>query len=120
MIASSFIMEGSAPPLHSYNVILRQSDEDCRRISTANRSEEHTSELQSPDHLVCRLLLEKKKGVANILPEHKYLLGLVLAHGLGSRLLFTREDYICWCGLPAIRDVYGRSEDVLIAGPIWS
>src|SRR5258708_18780390 len=26
----------------------------------ASRSEEHTSELQSPDHLVCRLLLEKK------------------------------------------------------------
>src|SRR5258708_16109501 len=28
---------------------------------TAERSEEHTSELQSPDHLVCRLLLDKKK-----------------------------------------------------------
>src|SRR5258708_16765528 len=28
---------------------------------TGSRSEEHTSELQSPDHLVCRLLLEKKK-----------------------------------------------------------
>src|SRR5258708_17596512 len=28
---------------------------------TCSRSEEHTSELQSPDHLVCRLLLEKKK-----------------------------------------------------------
>src|SRR5260363_249930 len=28
----------------------------------AMRSEEHTSELQSPDHLVCRLLLEKKKN----------------------------------------------------------
>src|SRR5438552_13671609 len=27
------------------------------------RSEEHTSELQSPDHLVCRLLLEKKKAM---------------------------------------------------------
>src|SRR5258708_15380713 len=27
------------------------------------RSEEHTSELQSPDHLVCRLLLEKKNNV---------------------------------------------------------
>src|SRR5947208_16629569 len=27
-----------------------------------DRSEEHTSELQSPDHLVCRLLLEKKKN----------------------------------------------------------
>ena len=30
-------------------------------ISRCGRSEEHTSELQSPDHLVCRLLLEKKK-----------------------------------------------------------
>src|SRR5258708_11215192 len=29
----------------------------------AFRSEEHTSELQSPDHLVCRLLLEKKKAL---------------------------------------------------------
>src|SRR5258708_16011475 len=29
--------------------------------SENDRSEEHTSELQSPDHLVCRLLLEKKK-----------------------------------------------------------
>src|SRR5258708_21725704 len=27
------------------------------------RSEEHTSELQSPDHLVCRLLLEKKNNI---------------------------------------------------------
>src|SRR5947208_13387303 len=32
------------------------------RTWPANRSEEHTSELQSPDHLVCRLLLEKKKA----------------------------------------------------------
>src|SRR5258708_28187288 len=30
-------------------------------ITSVERSEEHTSELQSPDHLVCRLLLEKKK-----------------------------------------------------------
>src|SRR5207244_10690786 len=38
----------------------------CDRILRSNniifcRSEEHTSELQSPDHLVCRLLLGKKK-----------------------------------------------------------
>src|SRR6267154_5557519 len=31
------------------------------RAQRAPRSEEHTSELQSPVHLVCRLLLEKKK-----------------------------------------------------------
>src|SRR5258708_21379193 len=37
------------------------------------RSEEHTSELQSPDHLVCRLLLEKKNGVAHTLSAHTRL-----------------------------------------------
>src|ERR1039458_10628355 len=34
---------------------------DCAENIIANRSEEHTSELQSLRHLVCRLLLEKKK-----------------------------------------------------------
>src|SRR5258708_21535974 len=34
-----------------------------------SRSEEHTSELQSPDHLVCRLLLEKKNFVKTRLLE---------------------------------------------------
>src|SRR5690348_17421832 len=33
----------------------------ARRVRRHRRSEEHTSELQSPVHLVCRLLLEKKK-----------------------------------------------------------
>src|SRR5258708_36682221 len=33
----------------------------CMHCYFSVRSEEHTSELQSPDHLVCRLLLEKKK-----------------------------------------------------------
>src|SRR6266581_5197240 len=35
------------------------------------RSEEHTSELQSPVHLVCRLLLEKKKKIIYIEDYHK-------------------------------------------------
>src|SRR5690348_17737544 len=35
--------------------------------SSSSRSEEHTSELQSPVHLVCRLLLEKKKYSYNII-----------------------------------------------------
>src|SRR5258708_18704551 len=37
------------------------------------RSEEHTSELQSPDHLVCRLLLEKKK-------KHEKISSITCAH----------------------------------------
>src|SRR5258708_26302931 len=39
---------------------------ECIDLEDASeRSEEHTSELQSPDHLVCRLLLEKKKKTRN-------------------------------------------------------
>src|SRR6185436_11034812 len=40
-----------------------RADDQPRRghVGARPRSEEHTSELQSPDHLVCRLLLEKKK-----------------------------------------------------------
>src|SRR5258708_13708216 len=41
-----------------------------RSASPTSRSEEHTSELQSPDHLVCRLLLEKKKNAHNYEPKH--------------------------------------------------
>src|SRR2546426_5352828 len=36
-------------------------DGDAQVFRSARRSEEHTSELQSPCNLVCRLLLEKKK-----------------------------------------------------------
>src|SRR5258708_8928069 len=43
----------------SWSVPLPRSSQRCDAL--APRSEEHTSELQSPDHLVCRLLLEKKK-----------------------------------------------------------
>src|SRR5258708_26640905 len=39
--------------------------------TTKVRSEEHTSELQSPDHLVCRLLLEKKKR-GEVQPPYAY------------------------------------------------
>src|SRR5258708_9293489 len=37
------------------------------------RSEEHTSELQSPDHLVCRLLLEKKKKYNITITKNLYM-----------------------------------------------
>src|SRR5258708_11522231 len=45
-------------PAQALHEKLQLSEEHGRR---RGRSEEHTSELQSPDHLVCRLLLEKKK-----------------------------------------------------------
>src|SRR3712207_8917531 len=39
----------------------RQADQVLRDLRAQARSEEHTSELQSRQYLVCRLLLEKKK-----------------------------------------------------------
>src|SRR5438876_7902501 len=47
-----------------YNWARRPGDRGLplrRQLEESPRSEEHTSELQSPVHLVCRLLLEKKK-----------------------------------------------------------
>src|SRR5690348_17797940 len=38
----------------------------------ADRSEEHTSELQSPVHLVCRLLLEKKNNIVKMTIRYVY------------------------------------------------
>src|SRR4051794_41710766 len=46
----------------SQSFITAQHKRDPRKCAAGlQRSEEHTSELQSPVHLVCRLLLEKKK-----------------------------------------------------------
>src|SRR5258708_24845517 len=45
-----------------------------------SRSEEHTSELQSPDHLVCRLLLEKKKKTTTCNGKRRNKIALVTTH----------------------------------------
>src|SRR5258708_19639686 len=56
---SDLIPADSLLPLVQY--VQEQYENDLMSKALAKRSEEHTSELQSPDHLVCRLLLEKKK-----------------------------------------------------------
>src|SRR5258708_11128377 len=47
-------------PLNLQNRVTLRDFEKVPTLTFNIRSEEHTSELQSPDHLVCRLLLEKK------------------------------------------------------------
>src|SRR5438876_5020686 len=54
LTAESILTPTSRPPLPA-------NLEWCTGKASSARSEEHTSELQSPVHLVCRLLLEKKK-----------------------------------------------------------
>src|SRR5438552_5721765 len=53
-------------PLLAELYALGDRDELTEETAEQMRSEEHTSELQSPDHLVCRLLLEKKKKNKNM------------------------------------------------------
>src|SRR5438552_5982453 len=69
-------------------------DTDFKEESFVSRSEEHTSELQSPDHLVCRLLLEKKKKtpistVEQAVHLHLALFGPFLMRCI-ARLCMTR------------------------------
>src|SRR5437764_8450487 len=53
--------------IHGQQVLLRHPAMGDYQ-AWAERSEEHTSELQSPMYLVCRLLLEKKKSRLNPAP----------------------------------------------------
>src|SRR5690625_6516693 len=69
MAIANAMMMGSQPapptcpatsPVSAYTPVPRMSP-TMNSTSSLGRSEEHTSELQSRGHLVCRLLLEKKK-----------------------------------------------------------
>ena len=65
---SAYLNDGVLPPDVRELVILRVG-----HLCGSHRSEEHTSELQSRSDLVCRLLLEKKKGHNCIVADHSSL-----------------------------------------------
>src|SRR2546430_3715734 len=59
------------------------------RSCSGERSEEHTSELQSQSNLVCRLLLEKKKAYVQTLPfnlDHSYRSSLTLHSDTSTKI----------------------------------
>src|SRR5258708_17926643 len=60
-ISFAFGFDSTRAPGRSAFVAHAHGDLNGNGVTSTFRSEEHTSELQSPDHLVCRLLLEKKK-----------------------------------------------------------
>src|SRR5256885_6475135 len=55
-----------AQPAQQLRLVHRPGNVIALSLQAAHRSEEHTSELQSPCNLVCRLLLEKKKKESNL------------------------------------------------------
>src|SRR5437870_9264648 len=59
--SASQLIEGRATRVARGDVRLERRPLRARELAVEIRSEEHTSELQSRGHLVCRLLLEKKK-----------------------------------------------------------
>src|SRR5256885_12367391 len=54
-----------SPPPETFAALKVRIAETLSALEKIERSEEHTSELQSPCNLVCRLLLEKKKNHIN-------------------------------------------------------
>src|SRR5258708_17899465 len=69
-------IEMGFPPDMEFRGLAHRFDQFMQTVGEAaefhvrrERSEEHTSELHSPDHLVCRLLLEKTKKVTTY-PRH--------------------------------------------------
>src|SRR5690348_17944604 len=67
--AISFVVKGAARGRFADVLSTYRAEPDGARalfLLAQERSEEHTSELQSPVHLVCRLLLEKKNHYARI------------------------------------------------------
>src|SRR5256885_4129040 len=81
----------------------------ARRLPMSPRSEEHTSELQSPCNLVCRLLLEKKKkcDTARELVDQLLHRPVRLQRLVTLRLFVTR---LCAFGLrpPLVREPHRR------------
>src|SRR5947208_11602135 len=67
-----------------------------RRVELAARSEEHTSELQSPDHLVCRLLLEKKKNKSSTRNKLTLTRNSVYAQLITSQIQPQLYERITW------------------------
>src|SRR5690554_6275692 len=60
-LGTGFIHHGVTTECQAHAVLVIQCAHNACMVAQAGRSEEHTSELQSRPHLVCRLLLEKKK-----------------------------------------------------------
>src|SRR3990170_4912130 len=77
----------------------------------ARRSEEHTSELQSPDHLVCRLLLEKICTFPCSGGIYVAVVGLIASHtayleGVGYLLLYNFMFVLFFLNNPAPPEIY--------------
>src|SRR5690554_7556002 len=69
-LPASGVKVSMGPILDGYSEHMKDHPEHLSFVKSdapQPRSEEHTSELQSRPHLVCRLLLEKKKHIKNIL-----------------------------------------------------
>src|SRR2546422_1581857 len=64
--SATFCRQGSAVESHPPGGL------DAEPRAVVSRSEEHTSELQSRLHLVCRLLLEKKKNKGSYNIDHRH------------------------------------------------
>src|SRR5690554_1724758 len=104
--------KGETKDFYPSDIAINPLDGNIYVLEGKNRSEEHTSELQSRPHLVCRLLLEKKKkktqnkipyGQTNMMPQHLLLTIVVmspiwpeLCHPTQLALMIALFCLCCW------------------------
>src|SRR5256885_9571411 len=92
----------------------------CLGATYAERSEEHTSELQSPCNLVCRLLLEKKKKnstihqILRVVLEDPRRLSTRVAGDSPARDIATRHRNVCRAHCGAIRAIRETSDTLTL------
>src|SRR2546426_3501234 len=67
-IGSGFVVDSFGARSKQVDIVVYDAIYSTKLFNATSRSEEHTSELQSPCNLVCRLLLEKKKQPETIMP----------------------------------------------------
>src|SRR5207244_12762917 len=58
-VSKFFMVQSNHQQCESFEIVFNKAKFDALAPELRARSEEHTAELQSPDHLVCRLLLDK-------------------------------------------------------------
>src|SRR2546429_5845734 len=88
-----------------FRIFERTSNIQHRTLNVELRSEEHTSELQSRLHLVCRLLLEKKKKTSR---NHRLLLGYKSHNSSVCGLSFHSQSLLLFLVRSVVFDASAR------------
>src|ERR1022692_4697206 len=90
-------------------ILLGSAFGSCIHFAHMSRSEEHTSELQSPCNLVCRLLLEKKKTKENTALDELGPQGIIVLRHLENHRILKFNGIFFFFNDTATTEIYTLS-----------